>query len=511
MKESKKGKLRFLLDTGADISLVQSSTLLGNTAVDPQKKVRVKCLRGSIVETHGAVRLSICDGKLETPFQFQLVSHQVELEYDGILGRDFLKHTRAKVCYEENMVTFRKDNEEWTERIFCSKLVQGTNEVAQGVTKSRKLILPRRAETIVALQVENLADGQEGIIAKSEITEGVYLPSSLVQVLGNQAITSILNTRDEEVEIEGPVVRLEKYEREEGEKNPKEPIGSVASVREIKVKDRLAEVLKKLKLDHLNPEERETMERVCRDYSDIFYLTGEKLSCTNAARHSINVMPGTSPSNTRPYRLPEAQIAEIGKQIDKLLREGVIEESNSPWNSPLLLVPKKDDASGEKKWRMVVDFRKLNERTIGDAYPLPDIAEILDQLGQSKYFSCLDMVRGYHQIELMEEDREKTAFSTKEGHWAYKRLPFGLKTAPSTFQRMINNVLCGLTGTRCFVFLDDIVIYAKSLAEHDSKLRLVGGGRDFHRYPFLRIKCLVYLTTFTFLNVVFNFLSHIRP
>jgi hypothetical protein len=121
----------------------------------------------------------------------------------------------------------------------------------------------------------------------------------------------------------------------------------------------------------------------------------------------------------------------------------------------------------------VVDLGRVNEKTVGDAYPLPDITEILDQLGQCKYFSCLDMVMGYHQIELEEKDREKTAFSTKQGHWDYRRLPFGLKTAPATFQKMVNSVLSGLTGTRCFAFLDDIVVYAKSLVEHDTKLREV--------------------------------------
>jgi hypothetical protein len=119
------------------------------------------------------------------------------------------------------------------------------------------------------------------------------------------------------------------------------------------------------------------------------------------------------------------------------------------------------------------DFRKLNEKTIGNAYPLPDITEILDQLGQSKYFSCIDMVMGYHQIELSPEDRDKTAFSTKHGHWAYKRMPFGIKTAPATFQYMINSVLSGLTWSRCFLFLDDVVIYTGSLVEHDTKLREV--------------------------------------
>jgi len=156
--------------------------------------------------------------------------------------------------------------------------------------------------------------------------------------------------------------------------------------------------------------------------------------------------------------------------VHKLLQEGIIEESSSPWNSPILVVPKKAGASGQQKFTLVVDNRKLNAKTVGNAYPLPDITEILDQLGQAKYFSCLDLAMGYHQIDMDPRVIHKTAFSTNEGHWAY-RMPFGLKTAPATFRRVMNTALSGLTGTRCFVFLDDIVIYANSLADHDRKLR----------------------------------------
>jgi len=119
----------------------------------------------------------------------------------------------------------------------------------------------------------------------------------------------------------------------------------------------------------------------------------------------------------------------------------------------------------------VVDFRKLNEKTVGDAYPLPDIAEILDYLGQSEYFSCLDMVMSYHQVELAPGEGPKTAFITKQGHWGCRRLPFGLKTAPATKKKMMNSVLSGLIGTRCFVYLDGIVIYDRSLPDHKTKLR----------------------------------------
>jgi hypothetical protein len=122
---------------------------------------------------------------------------------------------------------------------------------------------------------------------------------------------------------------------------------------------------------------------------------------------------------------------------------------------------------------MVVDFHKLNKKTIGDTHSLPDITEILDQLGQSKYFTCLNMAMGYHQIELQPRVEPKTAFSAKQGHWEYLRLCFGLKMAPATFQRMMNSMLSRLTGTFCFIYLDDIVLYARSLTEHDVKLREV--------------------------------------
>jgi len=206
-------------------------------------------------------------------------------------------------------------------------------------------------------------------------------------------------------------------------------------------------VIAKLRTDHLNSEEKKSLHELCFAYQDVFFLPGDKLSCKNAARHTIQLEPGLTPINTRPYRLPESQKEEVDRQVKQLLQDGIIAKSDSPWNSPLLVVPKKVGPDGKIKWRLVVDFCKLNEKTVGDVYPLPDITEILDQLGQSKYFTCLDMVMGYHQIELAPGEGPKTAFSTKQGHWEYRRLPFGLKMAPSTFQKMMNSVLSGLTGT----------------------------------------------------------------
>ena len=331
-----------------------------------------------------------------------------------------------------------------------------------------------------------------GILDKCEIQEGIFMAGSLTKVIDGYVITSILNTNEEEAEIQEPLVEL----------NEVEPVQNLTGATEEKQKDREKRILEQLRLDHLNDEEKRLLIGTCQDYQDVFYLSGDILSSTQATRHSIRVEPGTEPINTRPYRLPETQKVEVEKQVEKLLKEGVIEESNSPWNSPILVVAKKADASGQQKFRLVVDYRKLNEKTVGDAYPLPDITEILDQLGHSKYFSCLDLAMGYQQIEMDPSDRDKTAFSTKQGHWAYRKMPFGLRTAPATFMRLMNTVLSGLTGTRCFVFLDDIILYANSLAEHDAKLRTVFGRLRKYSLKLQPDKC-------EFLRKEVSYLGHV--
>ena len=98
------------------------------------------------------------------------------------------------------------------------------------------------------------------------------------------------------------------------------------------------------------------------------------------------------------------------------------------------IVPNKPDSQGKIKWRMVLDFRKLNEKTIGDSYPLPNINDILDSLGLAKYFSVFDLTTGFHHIKMNPKDLHKTAFSIPHGHYEFGRMPFGLKTAPATFK-----------------------------------------------------------------------------
>ncbi|CAB0033548.1 unnamed protein product [Trichogramma brassicae] len=179
--------------------------------------------------------------------------------------------------------------------------------------------------------------------------------------------------------------------------------------------------------------------------------------------------------SARPTRHPPYLRDEVQKQIAELIDNDIVEESDSPYNSPLWIVPKKAGPNGEKKWRLVIDYRMLNEKTIAPAYPLPNITEILDQLGSSKYFSTLDLQSGFYQVPIDPSDAHKTAFSTPFHHLQFKRMPMGLKGSPSTFQALMDKVLSELQGIELFIYMDDIVVYATSLEEHKEKMNKLFG------------------------------------
>lgn len=224
-----------------------------------------------------------------------------------------------------------------------------------------------------------------------------------------------------------------------------------------------------LRLDHLNKEEKSKLLQLISNYQDVFYIEGENLSFTNAVKHKIKTKDDL-PVYTKSYRYPHCHKEEVQKQINKMLDQGIIRHSISPWSSPIWIVPKKLDASGKRKWRLVIDYRKLNEKTVDDRYPIPNITDILDKLGRSMYFTTLDLASGFHQIEVDEKDIEKTAFSVENGHYEFVRMPFGLKNAPSTFQRVMDNILREHIGVRCLVYMDDIIVFSTSLQEHTENL-----------------------------------------
>lgn len=173
------------------------------------------------------------------------------------------------------------------------------------------------------------------------------------------------------------------------------------------------------------------------------------------------------PVYSRLYPYPLGVSDFVKNEVENLLANGIIRPSRSPYNNPIWVVDKKGvDEFGCPNKRLVIDFRKLNDKTISDKYPIPDITEILSNLGGAKYFTTLDLKSGFHQIELAERDREKTAFSVRNGKYEFCRLPFGLKNAPSIFQRAIDDVLREHIGKCCFVYIDDVIIFSTSEENH---------------------------------------------
>ena len=217
----------------------------------------------------------------------------------------------------------------------------------------------------------------------------------------------------------------------------------------------------------LGPEDTERVTNLLIDYQDVFSKGEYDIGRTNFVKHSIDT------ENARPIRQPlrrssPQQREEVERQVGELLDKGMIQPSDSPWSSPVVLVNKKD---GTK--RLCIDYRKLNDVTIKDAYPLPRIDDSLDALSGAMYFSTLDLASGYWQVGMNADARDKSAFSTPSGLYSWNVLPFGLCNAPSTFERLMECVLAGLRWEILLVYLDDVIVFGRTIAESVDRLRAV--------------------------------------
>jgi predicted aspartyl protease len=216
--------------------------------------------------------------------------------------------------------------------------------------------------------------------------------------------------------------------------------------------------------DELTAVERQAAVTFIQSYAHVFSKSKTDLERNRQVLHCINT-GDHPPVRQQLSRQPYAHEAEIERNVQQLLAAKVIEPAQSAYNSNVLLVKKKDGSL-----RFCVDYRRLNSCTIKDSYPLPRIDSCLDSLGGSRYFSTLDLRSGYWQSEIAEEDRDKTAFSTKSGQYRFVVLSMGLANAPSQFQRLMDLVLAGLNFEACLVYLDDIICFSETFEQHLQRL-----------------------------------------
>ena len=212
----------------------------------------------------------------------------------------------------------------------------------------------------------------------------------------------------------------------------------------------------------------QTINILLKAYEDVFSLKDTPVGLANVPKSEIALKPGAEPQkNNRQYN-SHAQRSTVEEHVKQMEKDGVIRPSHSPWASPVLLVGKKDGGI-----RFCIDYRAVNERTIKDAHPLPRIRDIFDQLAGATIFSTLDLKSAYWQMPMEEKSIPATAFTCHLGLYEFTRLPYGLTNAPGIFQRQMNKILNGLIGKICMVYLDDIVIYSRTEAEHVKHLQQV--------------------------------------
>src|SRR2546421_3442906 len=222
-----------------------------------------------------------------------------------------------------------------------------------------------------------------------------------------------------------------------------------------------------LKVGTLEQEQEKVFKGLLLNYGELCALSTTKLGKTGIIKHKIDTGE-YEPIAGKPYKTNDEKKKIIKEEIEEMEKSGIIRRSYSPWASPVVIIDKKD---GSK--RFCIDFRKVNDITKTDAHPLPRIDDLLEQFRTARYFSSMDLASGYWQVEMDEQDKEKTAFTCHLGLYEFNVMPFGLKNAPATFQRLMNHVLKEYLYEFAVVYIDDILIYSKTFEEHMEHLEKI--------------------------------------
>jgi hypothetical protein len=326
--------LNILIDTGASICAIKYECLVAGQHII-EDTITVNSASGNI-KALGYIYLTFTINNLEFREKFYVFDN-LNCHTEGIIGNNFLKKHRAVINYEHNTLTLDK----------LGQIVELQFDVGNG----RNIQIPPRCEIIRHMKT---VETEECMVIGAELCEGVFVGSTLATPREGKIPVKILNTRETEINLNSyqpHVVKLRDYE-----------ICSFSDSARERNADRVKELFSMLNLQGLNIEEQKEIEKVCAKYCDIFHLPNDGLGFTNIYQQKINLQDNVTPTYIKPYRLPQSQKAEIDKQIKDMLENDIIEPAISEWSSPLLIVPKKLD-TGDKKWRVVIDYCQLNNKT----------------------------------------------------------------------------------------------------------------------------------------------------
>ena len=443
---------RVLLDTGCDISIVSTKILQNLPMCAHAQKLYAANMSAVPVLGKATISFKVAGLDLESEF---LVSDAVE---ELIFGADWLKEFDCIWDFTSNLLTIRASSEPCrvplisVARTGCVRRLYDTNTVELPSYSQQDILV----SSVWSTRPREL---KHWMVEPKLVKPGVVMARTLLPEDQTKACVRMVNY--------GPVACTI-------------PAGELLTIAETVAEctleeeqplagsnyDHIQELLDSLPTE-LTADQRLRATEFVKTYSHVFSRSATDLGRNDFLPHRINT--GThSPIKQPLRRYPYAYSTEIEKSVQELLAAKVIEPTASPWSSNVLLVKKKDGSL-----RFCLDYRKLNQATIKDSYPLPRIQSCLESLGGSTYFSTMDLRSGYYQTMLDPRDSEKTAFITRSGQYKFTRLSMGLTNAPSQFQRLMDLTMAGLVWDACLVFLDDVIVFASTFETHLERLKLV--------------------------------------
>ena len=457
----------FLVDSGSTATLVSKRLF---QSIAEQKRPQLVPMKDKVRGANGGdiEVLGIADLPLELGgvcfFQTAIVCSILP---DGILGQDFMLKFASRIDYRKMLIETSVNSVPcWvggeTESV-CSILVQDTVTIPAWSCHCVTVNIPK---------ANTLADS--GIVMPSRSllkSKNVCLVEGIIDTSNRHATIQLINIGETDSTLPSgtPVGMCESFydapsvvsihhatlDTETSNQQPSQ-----------RLPGHLQDLWERSKA-HLTNDESEHLASLLNRYSHHFAESSDDLGRCDRVHHKINT--GTAAPCRQPPRRQPIGKRDIEKQeVLKMLERKVIEPSSSAWSSPIVLVTKKDGST-----RFCVDYRRLNDLTVKDAYPIPRVDECLDSLSGSKWFNCLDLNSGFWQIGLDPADKEKTAFATSLGLHQFTVMPFGLANAPSTFERLMEDVLRGYQWEICLIYMDDVIVPSATFDDSITRLELV--------------------------------------
>jgi len=502
-------QVKCFIDTGSTISLIKESlaqTFINkyNLKVTSSNKV-LKNVSNEIVKNLGKINVKFKTEYKRSYHCLYIVDDFSCFEGGILLGRDFLTRSKAIINYagDKNICIYGstyylQQTYRNAPQITCLNKYNDENDISACYGKTTKsLTIPKSNALFLNVKVTNENFNNKMIVAsENNLSQGLLFPRVLAYVKDNLIPITLFNLTDKDIHInvnktiakiflcteENETVRDETFSMAQTDRKSfadkpsgncdKENCINLLSTEDVsntdfvydesKINDKdFNDTINEINLNHLNDEQKRKIVNVLYKYRDAIAVR-EEIGKANFIEHEIYVDNNQPPIATPQYRVPYAARKIIDDHVQKLLRQGVIEPSKSPWSSPVLLVRKHNS----NEFRFCVDFRKLNTIIKKDLYPIPRIDDTLENLQGASIFSTLDFTNSFHQIPLAENSREYTAFRTISGNYQYRTTPQGLSISSAAFMRACNLAFDEQLKKFLYAYIDDLVIYSHSFEEH---------------------------------------------